>query len=182
VNVGDSPPWTIIGPTTTLDMIQRFGSGIMSQPPMREQLKNKDRLEGLKQDRYGVYHLMIEGHFSEAGMGSGTPIHFMAFARNEMVRAVTNYISDDGWLRNFTWWNGGYASDLLSKVPAFQGKVITFGHGKVSDVIICKSYVSKKYVADDGSHRIDLIVWSEDIEGIPEQDAEANIILSSRGK
>lgn len=163
-------------------MIQRFGSGIMSQPPMREQLKHKDNLEGLKQDRHGVYHLMIEGHFSEAGMGGGAPIHFMAFARNEMVRAVTNYIGDDGWLRKFTCWNGSYASDLLSKVPAFQDKAIAFGHGKVSDVIICKSYVTKKYVADDGSHRIDLIVWSEDIEGIPEQVAEAYIILSSKGK
>ena len=66
---------------------------------MREQLKNKDRLVGLKQDKYGVYHLMEEGHFSEAGMNGNMPIFYMAFGRSLMVRLVTNWMGDDGWLR-----------------------------------------------------------------------------------
>lgn len=178
VNVGDEPAWTIVGPTTTLDMIQFNGLGIINSPPMREQLKNKEQLNGLKQDEYGVYHLMIEGHFSEAGMGGSMPIHFMAFGRSLMARLITNWIGDDGWLAKFSWRNGDLANQIIDQVPALLGKSVT-GHGKVSDVLIAKGYVTRKYV-DGNDHKVDLVVWTEDIEGTLCQAANATVILPSR--
>jgi acyl dehydratase len=178
VFVADEPAWTIVGPTTTLDMIQFNGLGIINSPPMREQLKNKDELNGLKQDEYGVYHLMIEGHFSEAGMGGSMPIHFMAFGRSLMARLVTNWIGDDGWLSKFSWRNGDLANQIIDQVPALLGKSAT-GHGKVSDVLIAKGYVTLKYV-DGNDHKVDLAVWTEDIDGTLCQAANATVILPSR--
>ena len=178
VDVGDEPAWTIVGPTTTLDMIQFNGLGVISSPPMREQLKNMDQLNGLTKDEYGVYHLMIEGHFSEAGMGGSMPIHFMAFGRSLMARLVTNWIGDDGWLAKFSWRNGDLADQIIAAVPSLQGKSIT-GHGKVSDVLIAKGYVARKYV-DGDDHKVDLVVWTEDIEKTLCQAANATVILPSR--
>lgn len=178
VDVGDEPPWTIVGPTTTLDMIQFAGLGIIQSPPMREQLKNESQLNGLKQDEYGVYHLMVEGHFSEAGMGGSMPIHYMAFGRSLMARLITSWIGDDGWLSKFSWRNGNLANDIIAQVPSLQGKTVT-GHGKVSDVLIAKAYVTKKYVEND-EHKIDLVVWTEDIGGTLCQAANATVILPSK--
>ena len=178
VNVSDEPAWTIVGPTTTLDMIQFNGLGIIQSPPMREQLKNKDSLNGLKQDEYGVYHLMIEGHFSEAGMGGSMPIHFMAYGRSLMARLITNWIGDDGWLSKFGWRNGNLADQIIDQVPYLKSKTVT-GHGKISDVIIAKGYVTRKYV-DGDDHKVDLVVWTEDIDGTLCQAANATVILPSR--
>lgn len=178
VNVSDEPAWTIVGPTTTLDMIAFNGLGIIESPPMREQLKNKDSLNGLKKDEYGVYHLMIEGHFSEAGMGGSMPIHFMAFGRSLMARLITNWIGDDGWLSKFGWRNGDLADQIIDQVPYLKGKKVT-GHGKVSDVLIAKGYVTRKYV-EGSNHKVDLVVWTEDIEGTLCQAANATVILPSR--
>jgi hypothetical protein len=178
VNVSDEPAWTIVGPTTTLDMIQFNGLGVIQSPPMREQLNNKDSLNGLKQDEYGVYHLMIEGHFSEAGMGGSMPIHFMAFGRSLMARLITNWIGDDGWLAKFGWRNGNQADQTIDQVPYLKGKTVT-GHGKISDVIIAKGYVTRKYV-DGDDHKVDLVVWTEDIDGTLCQAANATVILPSR--
>ncbi|MBN1627927.1 MAG: MaoC family dehydratase [Deltaproteobacteria bacterium] len=181
VKVGDRPTWAIVGPTTTMDMIRCFGSQIISNPPMREQLKNKDRLPGLSQDAYGVYHLMEEGHFGDSGTAGRMPIYYMAFGRNHMVRLVTNYIGDEGWLRKFEWRNETSAKEYLDQVPELKGKSLN-AHGTVGSVLIAKAYVTKKYIDEsDKSHRIEMIVWTEEnFEGDLCQAAKVTAILPSK--
>lgn len=178
VKVGDHPAWTIVGPTTTMDMIRCFGLQAMQGPPMRDQLRQKDRLPGLKQDRYGIYHLMEEGHFSEAGMGGRAPIFYMAFGRGLMTRLVTNWMGDDGWLRRFSWRNGSLADSLVAQVPELAGKRVA-GHGKVGDVLIAKARVQRRY-EQDGEHRVDLVVWTEDFDGTLCQAATATVTLPAK--
>lgn len=182
VNIGDRPPWAIVGPTTAMDMIRCFGSQIISSPPMREQLKNKDRLPGLSQDAYGVYHLMEEGHFGDSGTAGRMPIYYMAFGRNHMVRLVTNYIGDDGWLRKFEWRNETSAKEYLDAVPELKGKSLN-AHGTVGSVLIAKAYVTKKYIEkSDNTHRIEMIVWTEEnFKGDLCQAAKVTVILPSKG-
>jgi len=95
-----------------------------------------------------------------------------------MARLVTNWIGDDGWLRKFSWRNDNLADDIIEQVPSLQEKTVT-GHGKVSDVLIAKAYVTKKYI-ENGEHRVNLVVWTEDIDGTLCQAANATVILPSR--
>jgi hypothetical protein len=67
--------------------------------------------------------------------------------KTTLARVVTNYIGDDGWLRKLSWRNGSLATDeIISQVPYLKGKNVT-GHGQVSDCLIGKAYVTKKYIA-----------------------------------
>ncbi|MDD1748504.1 MAG: hypothetical protein LUO89_01380 [Methanothrix sp.] len=85
------------------------------------------------------------------------------FRRHEPLRRetqlITNWIGDDGWLSKFSWRNGNLADQI--------------------DVIIAKGYVTWKYV-DGDDHKVDLVVWTEDIDGTLCQAANATVILPSR--
>lgn len=90
-------------------------------------------------DAYGVYHLMEEGHFGDSGTAGRMPIYYMAFGRNHMVRMVTNYIGDDGWLRKFEWRNETSAKEYLDQVPELKGKSLN-AHGTVGSVLIAQAF------------------------------------------
>jgi acyl dehydratase len=181
IKVGDEPPWVTTGPTTITEMVRRFGDQMENTPLMREIIENPDQYAGLTIDQFSIPHVMEEVHWGDMGNLGGTPSFYMAFGlKSTLVRLVTNYIGDDGWLRKLSWRNGSLATDsIISQVPFLKGKNVT-GHGKVSDCLIGKAYVTKKYVADDGSHRIDMVVWTEDMVGTICQSAIASVILVSR--
>jgi len=181
VKVGDEPPWVTTGPTTITEMVRRFGDQMENTPLMREIIENPDRYAGLSRDQYNIPHVMEEIHWGDMGRTGGTPSFYMAYGlKTTLARVVTNYIGDDGWLRKLSWRNGSLATDeIISQVPYLKGKNVT-GHGQVSDCLIGKAYVTKKYIADDGTHRIDLVVWDETIDGLICQSAIATVILVSK--
>ncbi len=177
VKVGERPSWVTTGQTTVLDMVRCFGLQIIQSPPTREQLKNPENLQGMRTDRYNVRHLMEEAHFGDMGEG-GVPIFYMAYGRNLMARLVTNYIGDGGWLAKFSWRNQDMADAIISEVRSLSGKKVT-GHGKVGDCLFAKAEVVKKYI-EAGQHKVDLVCWTEDIEGTLCQAARATVILPAR--
>lgn len=186
VKVGDIPAYVCTGPTTVVDMIKCFGSQIMSGLPMREALKNKSSLVGLTQDDYGVYHLMEEGHFGDQGVEGNVPIFYMAYGRSVMVRELTNYAGDDGWLYKYSYRNGSLANDIIARaaeyVPELEGKTVT-GHGSVGDCLIGKSVVVNKYIDNSDpeyKYKVELVVWVETLDGTLSQAGTAIISVESK--
>jgi|GEM_PF-449743 len=181
VKVGDEPPWVTTGPTTITEMVRRFGDQMENTPLMREIIENPDRYAGISRDQYNIPHVMEEVHWGDMGRTGGTPSFYMAYGlKTTLGRVVTNYIGDDGWLRKLSWRNGSLATDeIISQVPYLKGKNVT-GHGQVSDCLIGKAYVTKKYIAEDGTHRIEMVVWDETIDGLICQSAIATVILVSK--
>ena len=181
VKVGDEPAWVTTGPTTITEMVRRFGDQMENTPLTREMIENPDRYAGLTYDQYNIPHVMEEVHWGDMGRTGGTPSFYMAYGlKTTLVRVISNYVGDDGWLRKLSWRNGSLATDeIISQVPYLKGKNVT-GHGGVSDCLIGKAYVTKKYVADDGTHRVDLVVWDETIDGLICQSAIATVILVSK--
>jgi len=181
VKVGDEPAWVTTGPTTITEMVRRFGDQMENTPLTREMIENPDRYAGLTYDQYNIPHVMEEIHWGDMGRTGGTPSFYMAYGlKTTLCRVISNWIGDDGWLRKLSWRNGSLATDeIISQVPYLKGKNVT-GHGGVSDCLIGKAYVTKKYVADDGTHRIDLVVWDETIDGTICQSAIATVILVSK--
>jgi hypothetical protein len=107
------------------------------------------------------------------------------------VRMVTNWMGDDGFLHKFAWRvindtdHNKFPEDFdrpsyLLKVPYLkeQGKFATT-HGYEGDVGITKGYVCDKYVKD-GKHYVDLVVWSETIEGYIWSECYAVVELPSK--
>ncbi|VVB71954.1 Uncharacterised protein [uncultured archaeon] len=80
--------------------------------------------------------------------------------------------------KSFSRRNGALADDIIAQVPSLEGKSVT-GHGKVSDVLTAKAYVTRKYV-DKDDHKVDLVVWKEDFDGTLCQAANATVILPSK--
>jgi len=108
------------------------------------------------------------------------------------VRMVTNWMGDDGFLHKFAWRvandtdHNKFPEDYdrpsyLLKVPYLkeQGKFV-ISHGYEGDVGITKGYVCDKYVKD-GKHYVDLVLWSETIEGYIWSECYAVVELPSRG-
>ena len=105
---------------------------------------------------------------------------------------VTNWMWDDGFLHKFAWRvandtdHNKFPEDYdrpsyLLKVPYLkeQGKFV-ISHGYEGDVGITKGYVCDKYVKD-GKHYVDLVLWSETIEGYIWSECYAVVELPSRG-
>lgn len=187
VVVGDQIAWVTTGPTTVFDMIRCFGNQVISMLPLRETLKNTSSLVGYTYDNYGVFHVMEEGHFSDQGVEGNVPIYYMAYARGVMIRAITNWMGDDGWLYKYSWWNGNYAADLIEKAsefaPELAGREVT-GHGSVYDCVIAKGVIIDK-VYDESEpeeyrNKAILVVWSELMDGTLCNAAEVEVILPAK--
>jgi hypothetical protein len=154
----------------------------------------------LEKDDHGIYQVKSGG-----GMGMGGPPMGMAKEKhpNERsvfmntkgrqygVRMVTNWIGDDGFLHKFAWRvindtdHNKFPGTLdrpsyLLKVPYLKeaGKYVTT-HGYEGDVGITKGYVCDKYVKD-GKNYVDLVVWSETIEGHIWSECYAVVELPSK--
>jgi hypothetical protein len=107
------------------------------------------------------------------------------------VRMVTNWMGDDGFLHKFAWrvindtdhnkfpesWE---RPSYLLKVPYLkeQGKFVST-HGYEGDVGITKGYVCDKYERD-GKHYVEMVVWSETIEGHIWSECYAVVELPSK--
>ncbi|MFO1265622.1 MAG: hypothetical protein U1F67_01695, partial [Rubrivivax sp.] len=176
VNVGEEPAPVIAEPTTVLDMIRIGGDMIMTIPPLREMPRELGK--ELSQDEYGVYHNLVEGHFTP--LNSATSMHFMAFGENVMARLVTNWMGDDGWMRRF---DAGHrtADARVQRSKVLATKTIAGGHGVGGDAVIAHAEVVAKYV-EDGAHLVDVVVWTEGLRGQVWQTATVTVRLLSRNE
>ena len=211
VKIGDEPAWTCDGPVVSDNQSGGGGFGPMNtvsvrdvlmgtvstgQSPMGQMMAPKVELY---KDENGIYHVKA----GEMGMGfppmSTGPQHTnqrSVFQNTEGrkygVRMVTNWMGDDGFLHKFAWRvandtdHNKFPADYdrpsyLLKVPYLkkQGKFAST-HGYEGDVGITKGYVCDKYVTD-GKHYVDLVVWSETIEGYIWSECYAVVELPSRG-
>jgi acyl dehydratase len=174
VSVGEETAPVIAEPTTVLDMIKVGGDIVMTIPPLREMPRELGK--ELSQDECGVYHNLVEGHFTP--LNSATSMHFMAFGENVMARLVTNWMGDDGWMRRFD--ASHRSADVrIKRSKLLASKQIVGGHGVGGDAVIAHAEVVKKYV-EGSEHLVELVVWTESLRGQVWQTATATVKLLSR--
>ncbi len=174
VAIGDVPASVIAEPTTVIDMIKIGGDIAMSIPPIREIPRELGK--ELIQDEYGVYRLLVEGHFTP--LNSGNAIHFMAFGENVMARLVTNWMGDDGWMRRFDA-SHRELSDRIGSSVILSGREILGGHGITGDAVVGRAEVVDKYIVD-GEYLVELVAWTENLEGQVWQTATVFVQLKSK--
>ncbi|MFX0202650.1 MAG: MaoC family dehydratase N-terminal domain-containing protein [Candidatus Hodarchaeota archaeon] len=162
VEIGDETRPVIMGPTTTWDMIY-YSKGVMAGdfPPLRDMRRAGGGMLLLDPET-NVSYMGVEYHFTEkAGKLAGLPhgFHFGNFAATLMVRCVTNWMGDDGFLRKYKWRH-------LTQTPIGDTVI---GHGKVIN----------KYIEND-EHLVDLDVYLENIRGNITEAANATVLLYSK--
>ena len=182
VNVGDQPQSLCTGPITEMDMIRYHGLQVIEGRPMRDNLLDPDmvrRLEPFK-NKYNVYYLDYASHYCGQGVGNN-PIFYNTTNRNLLIRVVTNWMGDDGWLRSIDWhFSSTEADSFFDKVPFMKGKAAT-NHGSCGQCMLLHGYVTDKYVNDAGEHLVDLTCWAETWDHKLTQVIGTSVVLPSRG-
>lgn len=183
VNIGDEPPWICTGPITYMDVVGWHGG---SRSDLREQIKQG--ATSLFRDQYGQYLGTIARHFGGMNIPGARAILFNNDAAHEMIRMVTNYVGDAGFVTRFGWMfqqmykkmqyprEGG---EYLDKVPYMKGRKCDV-HGMEADTCIGKGYVTDKHINDRGEHIIDLVCWGETLDNTIIQVVPAAAKLPSR--
>jgi acyl dehydratase len=209
VKVGDEPAWTCDGPVVSdgqpgggmpmMNITVRdalLGTLPTGNSPMGMMMWGAPELE---KDAHGIYQVKA-GSMGGGGppMGTGAEKHpnqrsvFMnTKGRQYGVRMVTNWMGDDGFLHKFAWrvvndtdhnkfpesWE---RPSYLLKVPYLkeQGRFMST-HGYEGDVGITKGYVCDKYERG-GKNYVDMVIWSETIEGYIWSECYAVIELPKR--
>lgn len=182
VKVGDEPAWTCSGPITHMDMIGWYGGSYM---PMREQLKNP---KTLFRDQYGQYLFETAIHYGGRNIPGSRMVFFNDTACKHIIRMVTNYIGDAGFVTRICWrfrqlfkemWVERPGGEFLDKVPYMKGKECT-RHGAEGDTVIARGYITDKYINDRGEHIIDISCWAETLDNNIVQIVGASARLPSR--
>ena len=186
VSVGDHPAPICSGPWTEMDMIKGHGLQIMGQRPLRDVIRTKEgrmRMAPFADD-YGIYYFDTAAHYCHRNQPGGRAMFYNTTGRNMLIRLLTNYMGDDGWLRYIDWHfmsDDGAPDSFLAQVPETAGRCVDH-HGMASDCIIGRGYVTKKYVNEQSEHCADLICWAENWpDGGIAQVIAATVILPSRG-
>lgn len=186
VQVGDHPTPICSGPWTEMDMIKGHALQLMGQPPLRDTIKTKEGRRRMQPfaDDYGIYYFDTAAHFCHRNQPGGRAMFYNTTGRNMLIRLLTNYMGDDGFLRYIDWHfmsDDGTPDSFLAQVPEVSGRCVDH-HGMCSDCIIGKGYVTKKYVNEKGEHLIDLICWAENWpDGGIAQVIAATVVLPSKG-
>lgn len=195
VNVGDEPAWTCDGPITDIDLIRYHGSTAQGNIGIRDRIIKKD-FNGLVKDRYNMYYMDWALHLSSLNIPGGRPYHFNTTVRNQILRMVTNWCGDDGFVSSISWrlgdepaseedywnrWPEGFARESwLLKVPYLKaaGRFMDH-HAMAGDLSICKGYVYNKY-EENGEYFVEMACWAETIEGYITSECRAVVKLPKR--
>ena len=109
------------------------------------------------------------------------PIFYNTTNRNLLIRVVTNWMGDDGWLRSIDWhFSNTEADSFFEKVPFMKGKAAT-NHGSCGQCMLLHGYVTDKYINDAGEHLVDLTCWAETWDHKLTQVIGTSVVLPSRG-
>lgn len=116
----------------------------------------------LKDPNTGRFHTHAGQHFSDrAAQAVGDPIAYIpgASSKFNMLRVVTNWMGDDGFVTKFNWRHPHrvYIGDTL------------IGRGKVIDKRV-----------QNGEHLVDIVVWEQDMRGRVTGAATATVVLLSK--
>ncbi len=170
VKVGDELAPATLGPTTIYDMICHFASCSMKNEtphtPLRYEREFNPRTPDMRDPVTNSYKHPIGMHLYDsdlAKMGAMPgPFHFGNFARNCLMRLVTNWMGDDGWIRSFKWRH-------LHMTPTGDCPV---SYGRVVD---------KKVV--DGEPLVEIEFWMENMcRGIISEAGSALVKLPVRAE
>lgn len=210
VAIGDEPAWTCDGPVVSNNQaggMPMMTSNVSVRDVLMGTLPTEVSPMGpmmgtpeLEKDEHGIYQVKTQQMGDMPPMmamrgGEKNPNQRSVFQNTEGrkfgVRMVTNWMGDDGFLNKFCWRvvndtdHNKFPEDFdrpsyLLKVPYLkeQGK-FAISHGYEGDVGITKGYVCDKYVKD-GKHYVDLVVWSETIEGFIWSECYAVVELPSK--
>ena len=183
VNVGDEPQTLCSGPISEMDMIRFHGMQLMQQGPFRDSLMNpamRANLENFR-NKYGVYYSDMATHYCGQGEGKN-PILFNTTNRNLLIRVVTNWMGDDGWLKKIDWHFSGVGADsFLDKIPYMKGKGPT-NHGSCGQCMLLHGYVTDKYISEEGEHMVDLTCWAETWDKKLTQIIGVSVVLPTKGE
>ncbi len=215
VQVGDRPPVTIDGPFTTPEKSPLCCGPSRSDWALRHRFGESDNTR----DEFGQYHIpdveaaeLEEQRRKRAAMpprkpkpgekppkplGGNSPFEIRGRAslenytgRNTALRAIMNYIGDNGRLKKLSWAIGTQDESHLD-IPQHPNRVSSFLtvpgmehcradiHGEAGDVAINRIVVTNKYV-ENGLHLIDLVWWCETIDGQIFTEGTATVELPSR--
>lgn len=184
VNVGDEPIPTCSGPVSDMDMFRLHGDMIRSMPDARGFLEAG---EELMTDAYGQKLHFMARHYSWCRVSGARAVFYNFTARNFIMRMVTNWMGDDGFIRAFKWRfqnlfecmsHNEPGKEILAKVPYMAGRFVN-RHGMEGDTAICRGYVTDKYKMD-GKTLVDLSCWAETLDGDIIQIMEFTVELPSR--
>lgn len=186
VNVGDEPTPTCEAPVSDLQMVRLHSNMILGMPDIRVMIENG---EDLITDPYGQKIHFVGRHYSYCRNPKARALYYNFTARNFILRMVTNWMGDDGFICGLKWrFMNLYAalaegctpgSDILEKVPYMKGKYAN-RHGMEGDACICKGYVTDKS-EENGKHYVTLACWGETLDGEIIQVMEIKVELPKRG-
>lgn len=184
VQVGGQLTPVCSGPVSDLDMIRLHGDMMQGMPAVRDMILGG---EALMMDSYGQKLNFMGRHYSYCRNPKARAVFYNFTARNFILRMVTNWMGDDGFLTAFKWrfqnlfqcMSGNEPGrDMLEKVPSMRGRFVN-RHGMEGDTAICKGEVTAKY-EKDGRHLVDVTCWAETLDGDVIQVVDATVELLSR--
>jgi acyl dehydratase len=160
VSIGDEARPVVMGPTTLFDHVVLIsGRQEFILVPMIEMRRRGEVLQA--DPDTGVTHIMgwhLNDHMAHVG-GEPHALHMGSLARQVMVRLVTNWMGDDGFLRKFNWRH-------MTRTA-------------IGDTLIGKGKVVNKRV-ENGEYLVDLAVWLENLRGNVTEAAMATVSLFSK--
>ena len=181
---------TTEGPITVMDMIRMHGSDVVGGKHLKDYFaQGRGRFAKVKD----LYYLDDFAHFTEHfGV---RPQFYNTTGRNHLIRMVTNWCGDDGFVSKVGWRivnslppekqknrfpKENWRPSFLLEVPelAEAGRFMNT-HGLVPDCSISNGYVAEKYI-NNQEHFVRIICWSEDIDGNIFTEAEIVVKLPSR--
>ena len=173
VKLGDETKPTVLGPTYMGDNTAVFGDpgsmmADMAIPPRELLHKGPDgKLVGdfLKDPATGLFVVRGVGagrHWSDlAAQAEGEPCAFLfaVLSVHTMLRLLTNWMGDDGFLRKYYWRH-------VMRTPVGDCNI---GHGRVTNKRL-----------ENGEYLVDLMVWLRNMRGFITETASATVSLLSR--
>lgn len=215
VQEGDLPPVTIDGPFTTPEKSPLCCGPSQSDWALRQRFGEATNTR----DEFGQYHIpdveaaQIQaerekraampprkpkpGEGPKKPLGGNSPFEIRGRAslenytgRNTALRAIMNYIGDDGRLKKLSWAIGTQDETHLS-IPQHPNRVSSFLnvpgmehcradiHGEAGDVAINRIVITKKYIEND-QHLVDLVWWCETLDGQIFTEGTATVSLPSK--
>ncbi len=111
--------------------------------------------------------------------------------RDSALRAIHNWMGDDGRIVNLSWCIGAHTpgdrgisghpnrQSPFVRVPGMEDRHTEI-HGEEGDLSINRLYVTDKRVDGQGRHLVDLTWWCETIEGQIHTEGTATVLLPSR--
>lgn len=186
VKIGDEPVTVCSGPISNMDLIRQHGAELIGMPSIREMIGTP--MEGmLAKDSFGQLINVTARHYTDCNMPGARAVFYNFTARNYIVRMITNWMGDDGFISHLGWrFQNLYkcmtenepGKEELAMVPSMKGMYVN-RHGMEGDTAICKGYITDKY-EKDGRYYVEMICWSETFDGDVIQVLSADIELPEK--